>query len=399
MKKSWLLTIAISISASSLALGQTPYVSHTDTLTDGSNEIELRSSLFQTTNRVTPDALLNQLQNGESFQSLDFSLGGSYGFTSTLQGSLGINYRSNTSSHFIGSDLETVQTTGPESAWVGFRYNWPRVEQIQYAIIGQYNQRLFTNEIYTVGTSISKLALADDGPNALFGLGMSYYTLSQNFFSGELLYRNPGTDISSEIVLRGEYAVLWKKFAALVGFESVTSMNQDAFSDDFENKPLIANGATAMYNSVNRSWLAGTVGLGFSLGKLWRLEFKATNILNGVSTDLGTRYTINFARRTSNTNSFEEKNQSFKQYTVDAVVTKVSKKGSGVVIDKGIAAGVEKNMKVDFYHFDYLGGNELIASGFVIKATASKSVVKITRRFSNRPVKEGTIARGGLIRN
>ena len=54
-------------------------------------------------------------------------------------------------------------------------------------------------------------------------------------------------------------------------------------------------------------------------------------------------------------------------------------------------------MKVDFYYFDYLGGNELIASGYVIKANSGKSMIKITRRFSKRKVGEKTIARAGLI--
>ena len=377
----------------------TPYVSNTDTLSDGANEIQLESSLFQTTNRITPDALFNSFSEGEKYQSLDASFSGSYGFTSQLQGSLGLNYRMNLSSHFIGSDLETVQTAAPESARVGFRYSWPRRDQVQYALLGEYHQRLYTNEIYNVGDSISQLALGDDGPSAQFGLAMSYYTLSQNFFTGELLYRNPGSEISSEILFRGEYALVWKKLSMLLGIESVTSMNQDPFSDDPENKPLIANGSTAMYNSVNRSWLAGSVGVGMSVGKMWRLQFKATNVANGISTDLGTRYTLTLARRTSNENSFKQKSQAFKEYTIDGVVTKVSKKGSGVVIDKGLTAGVEKSMKIDFYYFDYLGGNELIASGFVIKATAYKAIVKITRKFSKRPVKEGTIVRAGLIRN
>ena len=379
--------------------GYTPYVSPSDTLSDGASEIVLESSLFQTLNRVTPDAVFNSLQEGEKYQSIDAGFRGSYGLTNQFQGNLGFNFRTNLSSHFIENDLETVQTAGAQSAWLGFRYSWPRIEQLQYAIEGEYRGRLYTNKLYSVGENITELALGDDGPSTQFGIAMSYYTKSQNFFSGQLLFRNPGTVLSSEILLRGEYAMLWQKFSLLAGVESVTSMNQDAYGDDPENKPLIANGATAMFNSVNRSWLAGHIGMGMTLGSLWRLELKASNIANGVSTDLGTRYTITLARRTSNDKVFKQKNQAFKEYTIDGVVTKISNKGSGVVIDKGIAAGIEKNMKIDFYYFDYLEGNELIASGFVIKTTASKSIVKITRRFSKRPVKEGTVIRAGLIRD
>ncbi|MCO4754685.1 MAG: hypothetical protein KC478_09380 [Bacteriovoracaceae bacterium] len=69
-----------------------------------------------------------------------------------------------------------------------------------------------------------------------------------------------------------------------------------------------------------------------------------------------------------------------------------------MIIDAGLREGLEKGSKIDFYHFDYLGGNELIASGYIVKLGATKSMVKITKRYSKKRVEDGTLARGGLIR-
>ena len=56
-------------------------------------------------------------------------------------------------------------------------------------------------------------------------------------------------------------------------------------------------------------------------------------------------------------------------------------------------------MQVDFYYFDYVGGNELIARGVVIKTQVSKAVVQINKRYGRRRVQEGTVIRAGQIEN
>jgi hypothetical protein len=55
---------------------------------------------------------------------------------------------------------------------------------------------------------------------------------------------------------------------------------------------------------------------------------------------------------------------------------------------------VNKGMVFDFFEFDYVGGNMLIARGIVIKTTADTSIVKITQRFNTKKdIKEGLIGR------
>jgi hypothetical protein len=379
--------------------GYQPYVSHTDTLRDDTYEIRFDTSYMKTATRVDYDGNLQDFQAGEDFQTLDVSLTGSYGFTSQFEGKLAVNFRQNQSTEVSGSELVTLRRSGPESVSVGFRYNWPREEGTQYAIFGNYGTRLFTNNNVNITDPRNDIVLGDDGPIAEVGLAMSYYSKSQNFLSGHFGYRNPGAALSSELFAEAEATLAWQKFAMFVGFETVSSMNQDAYGPDPVNKPLIANGSTYQYNSINRSWTAGYAGMSFAVGPYWRLGLKMLNRVAGISTDLGSNFLVTLARRSSGPDNFKKMNQAFKEYTIEATVSKVSKNRTGVVIDSGIADGIQKGMKIDFYHFDYLGGNELIASGFVIKASASKSMVKITRRFSKKRVEQGTVARGGLIRD
>ena len=52
--------------------------------------------------------------------------------------------------------------------------------------------------------------------------------------------------------------------------------------------------------------------------------------------------------------SFVQKDAAFKQYSIEGVVKKLSKKRTAAVLDIGMQAGLEKGMKIDFYHFDFL---------------------------------------------
>ena len=65
------------------------------------------------------------------------------------------------------------------------------------------------------------------------------------------------------------------------------------------------------------------------------------------------------------------------------------------MIDKGLSEDIQKGMKIDFYEFDYVGGNILLASGIVLQAKADTSVVKITKTYNTKKeLKEGVVARG-----
>ena len=68
-----------------------------------------------------------------------------------------------------------------------------------------------------------------------------------------------------------------------------------------------------------------------------------------------------------------------------------------MVVDKGLADDIVKGMRIDFFEFDYIGGNVLVASGVVIKINAETSIVKVTNRFNmSKDLKEGLVGRASL---
>ena len=87
--------------------------------------------------------------------------------------------------------------------------------------------------------------------------------------------------------------------------------------------------------------------------------------------------------------------QEFKEYELEAAVVKLSPKQQFIIIDKGLSNDVRNGQRFDLFHFDYLGGNVLLARAVVIQVNADQAVLKITSRFSTKhPVKVGTVARG-----
>ena len=52
---------------------------------------------------------------------------------------------------------------------------------------------------------------------------------------------------------------------------------------------------------------------------------------------------------------------------------------------------------MDFFEFDYIGGNVLVASGVIVKTNSDTAIVKITERFNQKKeLKEGLIGRTTL---
>jgi hypothetical protein len=138
------------------------------------------------------------------------------------------------------------------------------------------------------------------------------------------------------------------------------------------------------------------VGLNFAFSHVWRVEFKVSRVVSGRSTDLGSGFGINLVRRMDQSDEKIVDSQ-FKTYDLEATVTKVSDKKTYVVIDKGLNDDIEKGMRFDFFEFDYVGGNVLIARGVVLKVSADKSIVKLTHRFNlAKEIKEGLVGRASL---
>ena len=397
-----LLTVVLSLIISGFTFAQTSYVPKTLTLAEGGNEIGFDTGVFVPTIHSDSRGELIQFEEGESYLRADINFLGKYGFTNNLQVNVGLRARVNQSNQTFDSGSETEElslvASGIESGLVQLKYSFPLVKGLQYSMEANYRTAFYTNSEYTAGTKPDHIVLGDGDSEVSVGGGLTIYTDSQNFFSARALYRNPSKQLSSEFYTESEFAIVWQYFAMLIGVENLISLNGDAYTTDPDTKPQISSGSTYDFNSINRSWTAPYMGMNFALGSKWRLELKAKSKIYGVSTDLGNEVMISLHKRTSDLKSFVQKDAAFKQYSIEGVVKKLSKKRTAAVLNIGLQDGIEKGMKIDFYHFDYLGGNQLIASGFVVKVSLKKSIIKITKRFSKLRVEEGTVARSGILR-
>jgi hypothetical protein len=292
----------------------------------------------------------------------------------------------------------SYNSSGVDSSIIGMKVMFPTSRKITYGLEGYYRYYLFENSTYNESNIPSRLALGDDTYAAAVGLNFQYESRTNDFFSGKLFYKKPAEYLSSEYLLNLEYVMAWRTFAIGAGFESVISRNLDSYTDDPENRPLIYTGESEYFNSVNRGWHAPHILMNIRLGPMWRLESKVSQVISGNSTDLGPQVLIQVARRKEIKNiEYEKKNAAFKQYRVQGEVTKLSNSRKTCLIDKGIQDGLDIGMKVDFYHFDFLEGQILIASGIVTKARSDKALVTIKKRFSKKRLEVGTIARSGRL--
>lgn len=377
------------------ALAQTTYVAPTRILEKKGYQLGVSADAFVSSKSVDRDNKDVDFEGGDAFKRFQGEFTGLYGLTENLQIGGGLRYRQNVST-IESSGVENTETsTGVESTFVSLKYAFKPVDQLYYSVEGLFRYTPFTNDEGKNGSD-GNLILGDDGNEYSAGLGMTYAFKTKDFFSGRVGYRKPGQELSGEIYWQMEGALVWKYLALIAGVDGVSSMNNDPYGDDEASRPAYYTGRTALYNSKNREWIAPYAGLNVALGETWRVEARASQVVSGRSTDLGTAFGISLIRRVEDkkTNKIDTR---FKQYDLEASISKISPKKGYVVIDKGLADDVQKGMKIDFYEFDYVGGNILLARGTVIQSKSSSAIVKITHRYNTKKeLKEGTVARGNF---
>lgn len=351
---------------------------------------------FSTTKTADDKSGNDPLPDGASFNQTQVEFGGLYGATDQLQIGLGARLRLNQSTftNALGEEVNAA-SEGLQSTFVSGHYAFRPVGQFQYTLEGIFRYTPYTNEIFKVGNE-EELILGDDGNEYSFGLGVTYSFRNNNFLTLRGGYRRPGSEISDEIYWQAEGAMVWKYLALIAGVDGVSSLNRDPYEDDPENRPIFNTGVSSLYNGMNREWITPYVGVNLALGDLWRVELRGSQVIRGTSTDIGSAFGIQLVRRVDQKNKGKLDSR-FKSYDLEATISKVSAKKGYVVIDKGLADEVQKGMAFDFYEFDYVGGNVLVARGTVIQVKGETAVVKITGRFHRKKqIKEGLIGRSSL---
>lgn len=377
------------------------FITETETLSEKKTEFGIFSQYYKPTSFVNSRGENLSFGEGESYQSLDLSLIGKYGVTDRLEFSGGVKFRTNQSQGIFEGESQTLNASGLESALFSIKYSYPLNKQTQYSLIMNYQVAAFDNnykDSSALDTKPETIALGEGSTNVSAGVGMTYITRAQNFFTGSVLYRNPGKRLSSEIFSDFKFALAWRSVALILGVENVYSLNDDAYTDEEDQKPQLSLGSSRDFNSINRSWTAPYLGLNIGLNKKWRVEFQGKSFMQAAGRTLGNQIGINLISRGIGSSELSKRDARFKEYKAEGSIIKVSKSKRAVSINIGLDQGIEKGSKVDFYIFDYLEGNELIATGYIVKAGISKSIVKITKRYSKQKLKEGITARSGLIK-
>ena len=378
------------------ALAQTSYVAPTKVLNKKGYQLGATGEYFKSTKSIDKDGNDVEFGDEEAFSRMQGEVEGRYGLTNELQISGGVRFRQNKSTMLNASaEPEDETSTGVQSTFVSLMYGFKPVDRFHYALEGTFRFTPYTNEEVT-GTDKPNMILGDDGNEYSLGLGVTYASRTNNFLTLRGGYRNPGKDLATELYYQVEAAMAWKYVALIAGVDGVASMKNDPYEDEPLDKPAYNTGRTALYNSSNREWMAPYAGLNLALGESWRVELRGSQVISGTSTDIGTNFGISLIRRVEGKKSANPDTK-FKDYDFEAAITKISPKKGYVVIDKGLSSDVQKGMKIDFFDFDYVGGNILLARGTVIQAKSDTAIIKITHLFNTKKeLKEGVVARGSF---
>ncbi|MDA8793307.1 hypothetical protein N9N67_08675 [Bacteriovoracaceae bacterium] len=370
------------------------------TLQKGRSMISLEGTYWESTSRIDEFGEEVEFEEDEYYNRLGGHAAASFGHTDRFQSTLGVIGSSVISSEVDPSDPNSsieLENAGVERGYLHVMYSFLPTDKWQFSLLGKYSSAFFSNPKYDAENR-DFVALGDDVGVASAGGSMVYFSGHNNFFTIRSIYHRPSSRQSTEIETKVEFALSWRMVAITAGVDFTYSMQNDPYTADPENKPAIPRGSTYLYNSVNRAYSAPYLGLVFNFKKDWRIGVTGQVVNSGVSTDLGYQGMISITKISGSKKEADIRNERFKSYTIEGKVIKLSPKDKYVVIDQGRVEGLEKGSRVDFYHYDFLGGNKLLATGIVIRASSSKSIVKIKKRYSRRPIEEGTKARSGLIK-
>lgn len=378
------------------ALAQTSYVPSAQLLKEKGYQLNLGGDYFITSHTVDEDAKKQKLDNSQKFNRIQAEFGGLYGLKDNFQIGIGGRFRSHVSETLVGEDKVNSTSSGLQSIFTSVTFGFKPEGKWLTSAEGLFRYVPYSNEVVTSTDFKEKLVLGDEGNEYSLGLATTYAFNGNNYLSARAGWRNPGTDLSSEIYWQAEGALVWKHLALLAGVDGVTSLGNSTYDDDPTSRPTFNTGASALYNSINRQWVTPYVGANIALNQNWRVELKASQVVQGRSTDLGTAFGINIVNRTEK-KATKTVDTRFKAYDLEATVTKVSPKKSYLVIDKGVSDDVEKGQRFDFFEFDYVGGNILVARGVVIQVKSETAVVKITHQFNmKKEIRAGLVGRASL---
>jgi len=399
MKKNIILLVfLVFVGFSSFATPRKVYPLKAETLPAGAYNFDLNFNYSKTLSSYDVDGNEVELGELEDYSLMDTDVTISYGYSRKLEFSLGGKFRQVSSNRADSNNTEAITDTasGIENMNVGFKYAWKKSKNYRYAFSGSYVYKVYEeNTLYNSTSEIpeGEIVLGDSGQEFNLGFHLDYIYSKWTTVEASAGYRSPGNELSPEVPYHFAVVKNYNKWALWGGVRGIYSLGTDNYTDAPEQKPENATGSTERWNSINRSYIQPYAGIRYLFKKKYRLSFQGGQMISGTSTDKEGEFSINLAWSSGGKSKDEIFEESFKEYTTEATVIKVSPRGKFVKIDKGLAQDVSKGSKVDIYKTDYFGGNILIASGVIYESGPSWAIVKLLKRFRSVPIEKGLTAR------
>lgn len=369
-----------------------PYQPIAKPLNEGAYQLDMSAAHFVQSGAFDYDG--NDLEQGEgdSFSQTDLMVNGRYAIGRSLEFTLGISFRQNNSVN--GLSGEELSASGVESIRGGIRYSFDPVKKWRYTVEFSYAKTAYSNQFYYAGETVpSEVVLGDDGQTIEGLFHLSYTPSYSSNYSATVGYRLPPEHLSTEIPWRLEAGWIFDRWAIVAGVGGIYSMGDDEFTDSPYAKPRLPTGTSYSYNSINREKVEPFIGVNRAFDN-WRVSAQYSQVMAGVSTDKGQQITLGLTWSSSGVSAADKRLNAFKEYDLEASVTKVSPRGTFVRIDKGLTSDIEKGMRFDIFKTDYEGGNILFASGVVYEIGAEWSIVRLTQLYQSDKIQNGFMARG-----
>ena len=330
--------------------------------------------------------------NDQLYSSFDANFSGQYSFTKSFELRAGLRFRQNKSQTFDNLDVKEV--SGLESWTLGMQWMFPRKTKWFYALQGYYRGTPYTNSEPVDGNLTDELVLGDSGTEFGLSFHFGYERKLTHVYAGSIGLRAPGEQLSEEITYHFETAWIFARSALIVGASGVQSLGRDPFTDNLEFRPDFDDAPTNLFNSINRSYFEPYLRFNYSLSKGATVGLSYARVLWGQSWDSGQRIGLHIDLTSAGKSVNDLVFDKFKDYEAEAGVIKVSPRERFVKVDRGLSGEVRKGMRFDIYQFDYLGGNVLVATGFVYEVSADTAIIRIRKKYRNIPIKVGFVARG-----
>lgn len=349
-------------------------------------EFDIRASQFESIAKMDDDGEEISYEEGAGFTKNDVDIYLKYGFSRSLEFSLGGRYRMVTST----TDEQENTNSGLESYWGAVKYPFSPSGNMRYAVSVKVSQTSYTNTDYETLSAVDSTdqVLGDSGTEFQVALDGSWLRKKDHAFDGSVAFVMPANSMSAEV--RYDVSTLWHftRFAFGAGVNGVMSLSQD----NREERTFQATGQTNMFNSTNRAFSRG-YGMAYYAFDSFRIGGFVGSIFQATSYDKGLDMGLTLTFASKGRDKKIDKVEAFKEYDIEATVLKVSPRGKFIKIDHGIAQDVEKGMKFDIYQTDYFGGNTLLATGVVVEIGANWSIIKLAKIFKNIPIMKGFVAR------